>query len=350
MPLEPWVTWRDLGMTRRGLWEDVDAVVTGVLGRPSLGIPSVRVGLVWALEYLGLRRYRDHVLVPRFMGRCILTALTHQALPVEVPTGATRVVITVDQFGVRHDLAAVAAEARRRDWAVLEDSPCGIGADEAPSPGTLARFVGLAKALPIVQGAIVVSDDVGFCEFVRAKRRRAPLWGAVAWTLMTLVRAKHGTTSHSVIADLAYELYPHAGGGSARVRANVLRVLRAFDEIAAVHAGRLRRLAQSLGDRVVLPDTTRVGYVVPYLCADREAKAADIFRAHGFDPAPYHVDIARNLLAPRHVQARLIPLSVRISDARFARLVDALAALAPREPSPLLASASTQRPSVGFTD
>ena len=344
MPLEPWVTWRDLGLGGGGGWNDVDAAVTRVLGRPSLGIPSVRIGLVWALEYLGLRRYRDHVLVPRFMGRCILTALTHQALPVEAPTEATRVVITVDQFGLRHDVAAVLAEARRRDWLVLEDSPCGIGADEAPAPGTLARFVGLAKALPIVQGGAVVSDDAPFCEFVRVKRQLAPVWRTVAWTLMTLVRARHGATGHSVLADLAYELYPHVGGGSARLRANVLRVLRTFDQTAALHASRVRRLAESLGHRVLLPDTTRVGYVVPFLCDDLEPAAIDVFRTQGFDASPYHVDVARNLLAPRYARALLIPLSLRVPDARFARLVDALAALAPREASPLLASASTQRP------
>jgi hypothetical protein len=350
LPLEPWVTWRDLGVGRGGRWDDVDAVVSRLLGRPALGIPSVRVGLTWALEYLGLRRHRDHALVPRFMGRCILTALTHRVLPVEVPTDETRAVITVDQFGLRHDVAAVGAEARRRDWVLLEDSPCGIGADEAPSPGALARFVGLAKALPVVQGGAVVSDDARFAEFVRVKRRHAPVWGTVAWTLMVLVRARRRATGSSVIADLAYELYPHVGGGSARLRANVLSVLARLDAIAALHASRLRRLSEALGERVLLPDASRVGYVVPFLCDEIEPAAVEAFHAQGFDASPYHVDVARNLLAPRYARALLIPLSLRVPEAGFARLVDALAALAPREAVPLLASASTQPPSVGFTN
>jgi hypothetical protein len=346
--LEPRVEWGDLGAPAGTSWETVDAVASAVVGRPVVGVPSVRVGLGWALEYLGAARHRDHVLVPRFMGRCILSALSRHAFPVETPTPATRAVVAVDQFGLRHDVAAVAAACRREGWALLEDSPCGVAADESPASGALVRFIGLAKALPVVQGALAVSDDPDVLAFIRAQRRVDTGWSWAAWLAMLAQRRRRHAVGYSAVADLAYEAYPLGRGGNAWLRANLRRVLGAAASIGAVHARRLAMVQARLGARALLPDVARLAYVVPYLAGEAPEAARAVFRGAGFDDALYHVDVARNLLAPRWAQALLIPLNVRIADARFAALVDGLAAL-DAEPAgvTLLASAPTQRHLLG---
>ena len=341
--LEPRVDWRDLGAPAGVSWDAVDAVASAFVGRPVVGLPSVRVGLGWALQSLGAARHRDHVLVPRFMGRCILNALSRHALPVEAPTPATRAVITVDQFGLRHDVPTVAAASRREGWAVIEDSPCGVASDETPSPGTLVRFIGLAKALPVVQGALAVSDNPEILSFIRAQRREDSGWSWGAWLAMLGQRRRTQAIGYSAIADLAYEAYPLGRGGNPWLRANLRRVLERAASFAAIHASRLTMLRERLEGRVVTPDVARLAYVAPYVVGDAADAARAVFRREGFDDGLYHVDVARNLLAPRWEKAVLIPLNVRIADARFTALVDGLAAL-DAEPAGVepLASVTTQ--------
>jgi hypothetical protein len=85
-PLEPRITVAELRPGAAPTWEAVGRAAPAILGRDCLGLPSARVGLGWALEYLGTTRHRDHVLVPKFVGRCILNSLSRYALPVERPT------------------------------------------------------------------------------------------------------------------------------------------------------------------------------------------------------------------------------------------------------------------------
>lgn len=324
--LEPHVEWRDVGAPVRTSWEAVDTAASAFVGRPVVALPSVRVGLGWTLDVLGMARHRDHVLVPRFMGRCILSALSRHAFPVEAVTPDVRAVIVVDQFGLRHETAAVAARCRREGWALLEDSPCGIAADEAPAPGALVRFIALSKALPIVQGALAVSDDGAVLDAIRERRRRDSGWSWAAWLAMLGQRRRREAVAYSAIADMAYEAYPLGRGGNPWLRTNVRRVLARAREVEALHGRRLGLIQGRLGARALVPDVARLGYVVPYLPRTIEAAQA-AFRREGFHDGVYHVDLARNVFAPRWEKALLIPLNVRIPDERLAALVAGLAAL-----------------------
>jgi hypothetical protein len=323
-PLEPRVTLRDVGVLGRGDWESVEAEGARLLGAACVAVPSVRVALCWILEHLGCGRHRDHVLVPRFLGRCILNSLNRVALPVEVPTEATRAVVAVDQFGFRQRTDVV-AEARRRGWAVIEDSPYGIGDREAVTPGVLARVVGLTKVLPVVQGALVLTADAALAQWIRGCRERRSAWTWAVWGAMSVVRHRSRVSGYSRLADAAYEMYVPAGGGNRLLRANMLRALRDAPAIGVAHRERVALIRARLGEAVLVPDLARVGYVVPYVPAGADAAQA-VMREHGFDATLYHVDVARNVFAPRYVRALLLPLNHRIASARFTALIDALAA------------------------
>jgi len=323
-PLEPRVGIGDLNLAGPRSWDAVDAIAARVVGRGCLGIPSVRVGMCWALEYLGCSRHRDHVLLPKFVGRCILNSLNRYALPVEVATPQTRIVAVVDQYGLRQDLDAIAAECSRRNYAYFEDSPYGLGQVECPAPRSLARFIGLAKILPIVQGALLLSNDDRFIEFVRRKRGEQSTWSWIVWAVMALLRCRREVGRYSEVADAAYEMYVPARGGNAWLRGNVLRVLERIESIERVHAERLALLGARLGGHVLTPDLARLAYAAPYLPGDRLEAAQEVFRREGFDATAYHVDVNRNLFAPRYIKALLIPLNSRVPATAFDRLVGGL--------------------------
>ena len=331
---EPCVRLSDLKFFGSTSWTDIDARVSRLLNRDCLGIPSVRVGMCWALEYLGCNRHHDHVLLPKFIGRCILNSLNRHALPVEVPTPQTRVVVVVDQYGLRQDLDAISAECRRNGYTYFEDSPYGLGHVEERGRGSLARFIGLTKVLPVVQGAIMVSDDERLIEFVKRKREEQSGWSWTIWTVMALLRCSREVGGYSPIADAAYEMYLQGKGGNAWLRGNILRVLDGVDQIERVHAERLSLVGRHLAGRVLMPDLGRVAYVVPYVPGDRLEEAREAFRREGFDANRFHVDVNRNLFAPRHLKTLLIPVNSRIPTTAFEKLVHRLGKLSSGQHAP----------------
>ena len=331
IPYEPWVSWRDVHPLHRGRWEEVDREAARLIGAPGVAIPSVRMGICWTLEYLGCLRHADHVLVPRFMGRCILNAINRVAFPVEGPTPKTRAVIAVHQFGLRQELEQVAGECARRGLPYLEDSPFGLAPHEGPGPGSLVKLVGFAKVLPVLKGGFAMSTDEQLLQAFRAKRAMSSPWSWAVLAALTALRHRRRAAPASILAEIAYELYPASGGDNAILRGNVLSALRQADVYERVVQERLAVIQAQLGPRALRPDATRLAYVVPWLAEgdetlDRAVEA--VFARHGFDATRYHVDVNRNLFAPDYRLAWLIPLNPSLPDRVFVPLIRDLRALA----------------------
>lgn len=328
-PFEPWITLRDLAPLGETRWETVDEAASRWLGRPALALPSVRVGLCWMLQHLSYARHRDHVLIPRFMGRCILNSISRVALPVEAPTERTRMAIVVDQYGMRQHLEALTPEFMRRGWVYAEDSPYGVQREESPGPGSLGRFIGLGKPLPIAMGALLVTDRDDVAHALRQRRQQRSPWSLLAWTVMVALRLRRFVGAGSTLAEIAYELYPAGGGGHRWMRGNVARVLARIEAFEAETARRAAGAASALDSHLLWSHAPRVGYVVPcFAGASEDAQA--VFRRHGCDATPYHVDVARNLLAPSYVPALLLPLNPRLPRRTFDTMLSDLRGVAER--------------------
>lgn len=320
---DPEVRFSDYSLSGRS-WQDLDRHASGKIGVDGAVVPSVRVGMLWTLEYLGLKRHADHVMVPRFMGRCILNSMNRAALPVEELTSKTRAVVVLHQFGFRQDLEAVRAECTSRQLPYLEDSPFGIEQQESLGPGSLAKFLGFAKVLPAIKGGFGMSGDAGLLDFIRRKREGSSLW---SWPMAGMLAfLRHGQKAHlsSVMGELAYELYPSSPSDNFLVRGNMARALESFDSFAATVGERLRQLAAALKDYVCIPDTTRLASFVPLRADGHMETLAGIVRDHGFDSTLYHFDSARNLFAPRYEKVLLIPVNPRIPERIFSPLVQDL--------------------------
>jgi hypothetical protein len=301
-------------------WDRIDEALSAVVGRGCVGIPSVRVGICWALEYLGYRRHTHHVLVPRFMGRCVLNAISRFALPVEVLTPKTGFVIVVHQYGFTQRLSEIHVECASRSLVYVENSPFGLAEKEELGPGALAKFVGLSKVLPVLKGGFVISADPRLLEFVRAKRAERSLWSWPVLALMAILRSRRRSVPYSVLGDVAYELYLEARGDNAVVRGNLLRGLERLADHERMALERMTLARQRLGSRVLLPDATRLAYVLPYVANGNEEEVESVFRRLGFDGTPYHFDVNRNLFESNYRRVFLIPLNPRIPQDAFESL------------------------------
>ena len=322
---EPQVKFGDYQLFRPTNWIDIDRRATDLLNIQCLGIPSVRVGMSWSLEYLGCRRYRDHVLVPRFMGRCILNSLNRYALPVENLTERTRLVVVVHQYGLKQNLELISRVCSSRGLPFIEDNPCGLEMQEELAFGSLAKFIGLSKVLPALKGSLVISNDPAFLGFIKHKREEFSLWSWFVFAGMAYLRMRRKSNGYSPLADAIYEMYIPSKGDNNWLRGNVNRALAQFKSLAAQSNQRLSMVKEQIMEKVLIPDTDRMTYVVPYLPGNDMEEARRIFRMNGFASNLYHIDVARNLFDPCYEKALLIPLNPRIPFSNFRALLNDLA-------------------------
>lgn len=320
----PNVGLRDHRFLSRTSWDHVDAVASSHIGAEWIGIPSVRVGIGWTLEYLGYRRHLDHILVPRFMGRCILNCFNRYALPVEASTPETRLAVVVHQFGLMQDLDAIQRESESKGLFYVEDSPYGLDETEKLGPGSLAKFIGFTKILPVLKGALVTSRDGSLIEFLKNKRQESSLWSWPVFAALGWVRKRRKAGKYSALADAAYEMYVECRGDNPWLRGNFAKAFGKLDAYAVETQRRLSMIEGRIKHQVLLPHARRVGYTVPYFPISDETLSQEAFNRNGFDPGFYHVDVARNLFHPNYQRCLLIPLNAKVPLRQFANLVDML--------------------------
>lgn len=325
----PWLTPADMQLFGVPPWEALDELASNWLGNSCLALPSVRVGLCWALDEQRYARHRDHILVPRFVGRCILNSVGRFALPVESPTEQTRIALVVDQFGLRQNISALLPQFEQSRWSYIEDSPYGIGADEIPATGSLGRFIGLGKVLPVVQGALFIAGDEGIRRAIRLNRQKSSPWALPVWLTMLFLR-KQFVSEYSEMADAAYEMYPAARGGSFALRGNIAAVFKKIEMFEHESRDRVAAVTDALGKKnILLQDQTRLGYVIPFLPGEAMSSARAIFRKHGFSDSILNVDLNRNMLDPNYVRTLVVPVNPRIAHDQFEQLLSGLKKLLP---------------------
>lgn len=319
----PWIRAADIRLVEAPSWQALDQIASAWLGVSCLVLPSVRVGLCWALEQRGYARHRDHVLVPRFTGRCILNSLGRFALPVEFPTERTRMAVVVSQFGRSQDLGALEAHFAGREFSYIEDSPYGVGDDESLPQGSLGRFIGLGKVLPVVQGALFVSGDESISRQIELKRQQGSPWALPVWITMLLLR-KRFSAGYSEMADAAYEMYPASRGGCRYLRGNLGAVFKRIEWFEHESKNRMAQALAVLGGCALAPDKQRLGYLIPILPGMAMNSVQPIFRRLGFSDAPIHVDLNNNMLAPNYAKCLVLPVNPYIPRSSFDQLLTEL--------------------------
>ncbi len=310
-PFEPVPSSADL-LTTGASWEQLDERLTGLVGRPALAVPSIRVGMWWILEHLGLRRNEHEVLVPRFVGRCILDALARAAQPAYECSPRTRAAVLVHFFGKTPNWAAVRPELERRRLPFLEDSPDGLHAQEGPTPGSLGKFIALSKLLPMLKGGCLLTDEPVIAELIKRKRRAAgPLW-ARAFVAGALIANRMGRPKDGAASlEAAYTLYPHTASDSFVLRGLFMKALDRAEAYSRVETARLERLEAALAGRVLAPDARKLMHYVPVLPADGAAGQVTL-------------DLDNNPFEPRFQKVCLIGVHPQVGDAEFESSVAAL--------------------------
>ena len=79
-----------------------------------------RAAMVYALRALGMGRM-DEILVPPFLGQCVLSALTRAVFPTMTPSPLTKSILVFHQFGYPQEIEKIENVARRNGWVIIND-------------------------------------------------------------------------------------------------------------------------------------------------------------------------------------------------------------------------------------
>jgi hypothetical protein len=291
----------------------IEALLTDWFEAPTLLFSSGRAACHVFLTEMGLQRYKHTIVVPAFLSRCILNALTLDAFPVRGTPGDA--VLYYHQYGFR--LRSVP-----REPLVLEDACHAFFS--RPTSGARA-WCGQAAVISLPKffatygpvGALVI-PNILMAERIRARRDAA---GEIDPTLATWQKkviidvTTHGRESQLFhLLESAYALltvYPKVDP----------EALAGFpinlSELAAVGAARWARLeifAESLDDTfpyfMLENGLNDLPYALPYFgSGDREilAKIENDLSLLGVQSGIYSVDIARSLYNPKYQPCVLLP-------------------------------------------
>ena len=79
-----------------------------------------RSAMVAGLSTAGLGRM-DEILVPPYIGQCVLSALSRTSFPTMTPSIRTKAILVFHQFGFPQNLADIESEAQCNGWTILND-------------------------------------------------------------------------------------------------------------------------------------------------------------------------------------------------------------------------------------
>ncbi|MBT4512414.1 MAG: hypothetical protein HOC20_09435 [Chloroflexi bacterium] len=79
-----------------------------------------RAAMLYGLRALGLGRM-DHILVPPFLGHCVLSTVSKTAFPTMTPVSAVKAILVYHQFGYPQKIDAIEKTAQYNGWIILND-------------------------------------------------------------------------------------------------------------------------------------------------------------------------------------------------------------------------------------
>ncbi len=303
-------------------WSEIDNFFSEWIGKPVIFVPSIRVAINWILDTYQFSRNTSDILVPKYLGRCILNSLTRNSFPVHHPTSKTKAALIVDQFGRKQNLNAIHSQIVQSEILILEDSPYSINYNEHCHKYSLGRFIGLSKVLPIVMGGIFMSSDENLLLKLATLRQRSNFSSYLVWFLMASQRFNLGLKS-TTVAEIAYESYNSCAGTSFFLRANITSVLNQLSFFVGVNQERYQYARHMLGDRLLSPKAllNQQLAILPY---DIHAKSFHIPQTYKPFIKTMMIDLNNNMLNPNYISCFSIPMNNDMPLSMFQELVDLL--------------------------
>ena len=303
----------------------LERVLSDWFGRHVVLLASGRTGLALLLAIKGLHRYRDTMLVPAYLSRCVINAVTHHAMP--VLAGPSSAALLYHQFGFDQ-------RGGPRSGVIVEDIAHAFFA--RPDTGerrwrsdaaifSLPKFFGTAG----LGGGVVVADEALAAE-VRARAAGATRADQDTrdWMRSVVAGVRDSRPGAADWLDAVYELLftfpaPESAdlAGMPDSVAGIAEVGAARAEcVAALRSGLPRAGWEAMGDDVLVP------YALPYFGERPALERIDAaLAAQGIHAGVYHLDVNRDMSDPEFRPCVLLPCHQGLGADDVSRICSAVA-------------------------
>ncbi|NQV82485.1 MAG: DegT/DnrJ/EryC1/StrS family aminotransferase [Rhodospirillales bacterium] len=263
-----------------------------------------------------IRNKNDNVLVPKWLGYAVYSAMHPHAFPTLSPEGDIAAMVVYHQYGFAQDMEAIGAFASDRGIPVIEDCAHALAGDyRGRRLGTFGDYAvfSYSKFFPcIMAGGLWIRDAESYERIVAAMTENHKAY-LQAWSLT--VRLLHDLAADGSpgllnrMLETSYAVYDR----HPRINALVVRLLR--HQLARPVMQKRRDnwhvLTQALADTDMVAglEETATPYCVPVKIPDhRRDQALTAVRARGINAGYYKFDVARNLLRPDFQDRLLVPV------------------------------------------
>lgn len=318
----PFVSTYDLITFNPLSWRDIDARFSTWVGKPVIFIPSIRVALNWILDSKGFTRHTAEILVPRYLGRCILNSLNRVALPVPHISSNTKYALLVDQFGRRQNIHSISPSLSKQNISYIEDSPYCVNFNESVSSQSSGRFIGLSKVLPIVMGGLFMSTDVNLNSLLLKRRDRVSLSTYGVWLSMACQRLKRPIVS-STLAEITYESFHSSAGFSYFMRSNITSAINKISFYEKNNFERYEYFHSKFGDRMLSP-RAKLHQQFVFIPNNKINLSAQCIDNYLIKPMRMMIDVNNSIITPNYQPCWVIPTCNDLPFSVFKKFVDNL--------------------------
>lgn len=313
---------------RKSCREQSKRILLQHFGRPVVLLNSGRTGIYLALAAQGMTRV-DEILVPRYMGQCVLNAINRTAFPTTTESARVKAILLLHQFGYPQHIEEVINYAQTKGWLVIENCAHSIASTyRGRNIGLFgdAAICSFPKVFPTILGGCLITESERILSFAQAylgsKRGlcRTLLSNISVVTKFPGIWPKKMRESHTSLLEMCYSQFVNFPSLNTYVSHLLLQSLM---QLASSIQQRKRNLAifreYFLGNgywHELEEDCEVIPYVAPYLHKDggRLVRVVETLKRMNIETEILHFDIRRNMLYPDYRKCVPIPVHQGISD------------------------------------
>jgi len=179
----------------------LENLLSNFLASNAVILNSARVGLYEILRFFGMSR-SDNVLVPDFLGQCVLGIINRVGFPVKKVDEKTKVVLVLHQWGYPQKMDEVMGEAKKRDLLVIEDCAHSLDSKyKGMMTGSWgdASVYSFPKIFPVVMGGAITSKNNKLIKYIKKiKKENSSLYLKLVSGIsyLALKRARNSSRLH----------------------------------------------------------------------------------------------------------------------------------------------------------
>jgi len=286
-----------------------------LIGSDVIPFSCARAAMVYGLRALGLKRM-DEVLVPPYLGHCVLSALGKAAFPTMTASCHTKGILVFHQFGYPQRVNFIDEVAKRNDWIIINDC-----ANSIFSYYEGERIIGwgdfsvlsFSKIYPCILGGALISSRTDIYNTVNADHnslsRKHREYVDMAYKI--LEKAKRNLLGEEVDfeVDAAYGYLPELVSFPSKSLTSLPDSVQEIETDTNHRRKLLSIISSYFPDRV--PECSECD-VVPFAVpisgeiAQLEQISYKIKQTMGVNVPVLHFDFSRNMLSPDYKKAMVI--------------------------------------------